>query len=248
MSYWGRQRQPPASAEINWGHPLAYRLRGLWIFSDLGPAQKSTGYSPSRNRVTQKPVYGALSSVVSTGGMAMHLVNNYSAFLAFGTGASEDRTLLPANSVTVFIIRQKTDLTVRYGALFGTGFDPATGLDATSAAYLGARTPAGPGDSLVYWYFGGTSSPNSLTWSGYTVTANVEYWTFTAGYRGSQIYFNGVLRASQSTPITRTATPSLEFQINNFDLIGNGDDQYIYAIGIAHREWTASEVAAWYAD
>lgn len=59
-------------------------------------------------------------------------------------------------------------------------------------------------DGVVYFDFGGTSSPNRISIAGLTFH-NDDIIVMSAGLRGSEIWFNGALVASQPTPIVRVA-------------------------------------------
>jgi hypothetical protein len=143
------------------------------------------------------------------------------------------------NQVTVCIIRRKTDTTARASSLFG--------LDSSvQTQRCGAHVPYSDGN--VYWDFGGSSSPNRLTWTGYTRTTNIEKWVFVAGSQGSSIWLDGALKASQSTSIGR-GTTSLDFAIGMGNGLTNAADlQEYYYCAMFDAQWGADNVAAWTAN
>jgi len=115
---------------------------------------------------------------------------------------------------TILIIRRKTDSTLRAAAGFG--------VDVGTASWrCGAHMPYS--DGTIYFDFGGFSSPNRLTWGGYTPTTNIEAWAFRAGTLGSSIWLNGIQKGSQGTAITRS-TSTVNILINNGN--GAGDTDY----------------------
>lgn len=148
------------------------------------------------------------------------------------------------NQVTICVIRRKTDTTLRVSSLFG--LDTAV----QTSQRCGAHVPFS--DGVVYWDFGGATSPNRLTWSGYTPSTSIEKWVFVAGSRGSAIYFNGLLKASQSTGIGRGASNSL-FAIGGGNGLGNPGaaeadlQEYVY-FAMFDAQWNADQVAQWAAN
>lgn len=145
------------------------------------------------------------------------------------------------NQVTICVIRRKTDTTLRVSSLFG--LDTAV----QSSIRCGAHVPFS--DGTVYWDFGGATSPNRLTWTGYSVSTAIEKWVFVAGSKGSAIYFNGALKNSQSTSIGRGPSNNL-FAIGGGNGLGNPGaaeadlQEYIY-FAMFDAQWNADQVAQW---
>lgn len=148
-------------------------------------------------------------------------------------------TFLPTQRATVLCLRRKTDTTLRAAALFGEN----TGGNAR----CGAHAPYN--DGVAYWDFGGSASPNRLSAAGLTFSTDIEAWAFVAGSRGSAIYQNGRLVASQSTAITRTGAfdGSSTFYLNQGNS-SSADDIELHFFAILDAEWTAEQVKAWTAD
>lgn len=152
---------------------------------------------------------------------------------------TEAAAWLPTLAATVVVIRRLKDTTLRQSSLFGLDL-----LDATPwATRLGAHVPYS--DGTVYWDFGGASGANRLTWAGYTKSAAVDYWVFTAGPAGMAIYYNGVQVAVSTTAVTRSVATS-NFWINN----GNGssglfDSQEVNLFLILPVQWGQAQVSEW---
>lgn len=118
-------------------------------------------------------------------------------------------SMLPVTTaVTVVIHKRKRDGTNRVSSAFGVIIE--AGQDAQRC---GAHVPFS--DGTVYWDFGGTTGGTSrLSVAGLSFGDDV--WCFDAGYRGMEIWQNGVLVASQAGHATRTLDG------DNFSL-GNGN-------------------------
>lgn len=147
-----------------------------------------------------------------------------SASWTVGTNTPPDMNGFPTDSATVLLIRAKSDITPRAHFTFGIG--NSTGDDGGGPERMSAHVPLN--DGVVYWDFGGFNSPNRLTWptgaTGYKVSTEIEYWAFVAGARGSAIYFNGVQRAGQSTPLQRQDQDLTTLHINQSQLgVNQGD-------------------------
>lgn len=147
---------------------------------------------------------------------------------------------LPTLAATVVVIRRPKDTTNRVSTLFG--------LDSVEispwATRLGAHVPYS--DGTVYWDFGGAVSPNRLTWGGYTKSAAVDYWVFTAGPAGMAIYFNGVQVAVSSTAVTRSVADA-DFWINAANGAGPTaiDSQEINLFLLLPVQWGQAQVSEW---
>jgi hypothetical protein len=106
-------------------------------------------------------------------------------------------------------------------------------------------------DGVIYWDFGGYAGDNRLSVSGQNLTVgNWDHFVFLAGDIGMQIWRNGRLIGSNSTPITRVAN-SNTFLIGSANMhdqqgviyyhLGRIDDVRLY-----NRVLTASEIRLLY--
>jgi hypothetical protein len=143
---------------------------------------------------------------------------------------------LPTGDCTVLFERRRTD-PVAPGAANGLVFGPA---GPAAAAECRAFCP---NVATVIWDYGGTTSPNRLTWSGYTINVRrYERWAFVAGARGSAIWFNGVRQAVQTTAITRSAATQ-NFLVNGGSF--NGDFQELSFFAVCASQIPDAVLAAW---
>lgn len=116
---------------------------------------------------------------------------------------------LPTLGMTVVIHKHKLDVTNRASGGFGVN-------SATAAHRCGTHLPFS--DGTVYWDFGGTSSGVSrLSASG--LTFGDDFWAFSAGERGMDIWQNGYQRNSQPGHVARTET-GLTFNFGNGNSTG----------------------------
>lgn len=231
-----RWTQKPPNPTLNWGHPLAKGARLIAPLSEFGQATASTGVMPWRDLVRMRPATmvgsGLASQVQTQGGQGVNFANTD---IEFRFGADSEIPI-PTSRVTVLVIRRKTDGTARACSMAGVTGASGTELFNIHCPYS---------DGNVYWDFGGSTSPNRLSYTPATVTG-VQKWAFVAGGNGSAIYLNGVQQASQGTAITRTNAGNF-FTLNN-GAAGSGDLADYYFFAVLDAEWTASMVQWWNAE
>lgn len=165
------------------------------------------------------------------------VVNRHGKGISYNT--NQNQTLTPAGygtqNHTFIIVRSPDDATNRNNSTWGT----STGL---ADQRFQAHMPWGNGD--VFFDYGGSSGNNRLTWpssGGYTKVADErEVWFFTAGEHGSEIWFNGDLKASQAVAISR-ASDAEDFNIN-VGVVSNGDDQTVYFVALLNRVMPHAEI------
>lgn len=128
--------------------------------------------------------------------------NNTSDYLNLGRKIS---TSISKN-VTVMLHWKKSDTTARVAAAFYTDYG------ATDTDRFGLHAPFV--DGTTYWQFGGSGGNNSLSAAGLTY-GNDDIICVNIGPRGSEIWQNSFLRASNTSAntITRT-TGNIDFFIN----------------------------------
>ena len=216
-------------AEMDWGHPLLSRAtpkQSLLVAFNEGGTPLETIQTNNRPLTPSGtfPTYG-----FNPAGLCDRAVPAAS-YLAIGTEGTH--ITLPTASMTVAFIRRKTDTTLRASSVFG-------------ANALNLHAPYS--DGTTYWDFGGGGSPNRLTWSGYSVSMAVEYWTVVGGSRGSAIYLNGAQKASQGTALSRAAG-TIECRLNNNSAGVLGDAQDFNFFLLLDTEWTAGQVMMWFAE
>jgi hypothetical protein len=230
-----RAQKPPVGARIDPAHPLAQSLVWAALINEgfanrllITPGLVRSGFNPAQ---TLTPT-GTPTVSSNRGGPCVTFADTGSYFATpSGTPASS----WPTGDCTICVVRRKTDTTHRNSWLFGLA-------GGTAVNAIQARVPHS--DGLVYWEYGGTSSPNQLTASGLTFsTSEPERWVFTAGAAGSAIYQNGIKVASQSTAITRTATAAI-FRLNS-RLAGSADNIDLNYFAMYATQWS-DEMARWW--
>lgn len=217
----------PSQPIIQWGTTLT---RGLVVcipfFEKSGTKARNLGrYGPSCDGVfTGTPAWNKQKFGSSVQYAA---VTDY---INLGTKVS---TTITAD-VTCLIIRKKDDSTNRGSVGFYTAYTLATNR-------FGAHLPFSDGN--VYWQYGGSAGNNSLSASGLSFSTS-DVWVFTIGVRGSEIWQNGILRASNTaaTGITRTAE-AINFQINRQDVNSTGDLATDSAFYVWDRQLSMREIA-----
>lgn len=136
-----------------------------------------------------------------------------------------DSTCLAGASI--LIVYNKTDTTNRGSSIFGA---PATGTN-----IFNAHAPFS--DGVTYWDFGGNTGANRISVGGLSYSKPTCL-VFSAGANGSRIVQDGVVRASQASPISRTVS-SANWSLNRGGLAG--DLVNIYAAAIWSREMLGGE-------
>lgn len=189
---------------------------------------------------------GRYRTPLTPAGTAGNAISKLGPAMAFP--ASGDNYAIPAvNSldvvggarVTYAFVRQKTSTAIN--------LSPSFGIIAPTANANRAGGHAPFSDGTVYWDFGGQAGANRITWTGYTAGTEVEYWVFVAGARGSAIYYQGLLRSSQGTGITRTAeNKTVGINLGNGNVVSNPNN--IISFAIFNAEWTPGQVREWTAN
>ncbi len=179
--------QPQIEVGINYGNPLTAGLTSV---------VKGRG-SPLRNQISNS-VLGS-TGTVSTGAIGPRgLAGN--AATESGNSSWQDGlsgTLLSTTGATVLAIVKKTDSTNRQSSLFYHG-DATAG---TPGNFFNLHFPWS--DGSVYADFGGISGSNRISYAGQSFGTDLVV-IFAAGAGGSRILVNGVVKASQTSALTRT--------------------------------------------
>lgn len=140
-----------------------------------------------------------------------------------------DTLLLPLRNASFVLGYQKTDAVNRGSTAFGT----QTGTTNTCDAYIPFS------DAITYWDFGGTGGGNRISVGG--LTFGDDIWAFTTGFRGMEIWQNGILRQSNANDSTRANTGS------TFSLGKNNSQTSDLArwkfLWVYHRQLTLKEIA-----
>jgi hypothetical protein len=226
-------QKPPPGALVDAGHPLAQSLIWAALFNE-GAAQprvtKGTTVLSGSNFGLTATGTPLASSNRDGACRQLDIVPAY-----YATSSGTPATSWPTTNCTICVIRRKTDTTNRAASLFAL-------VAASGTNYLQAQVPSS--DGVVYWDFGGTSSPNRLTVSGLSFsTTEPERWIFTAGSQGSAIWQNGVKVASQSTAVTRTALAQV-FRLGAAGA-GTSDNMDLNYFAMYATQWS-DELCRWW--
>jgi hypothetical protein len=226
--------KPPLGAQINPDHPFA----SGHIFSLFCNEGSGTTLAPNVICGSAPPlvatVNGNLTWASNVDGAALSC-NAANQWLQIGTNAG---SVLPTTAMTIVAVRRKLDTTVRTGTLF----------NCRSVAFADVDIYLPYSDGVVYWAFGGGSSPNQLGVSGLSFPTTRERWVFTAGPQGSAIWRNGVKVGSQSTAISRTATTN-DLLINKAQFAADsGDLQELNFFSVFARQWSDDLCQWWSAE
>ncbi len=212
---WGNS-QPPAGVALDRGHPWAQHLQHLWPFNDGGAGAGGT---------TQDVAAGAVGQFKS-GAVWRRGGHGTGAYCEIGTNnqvllGTTDGLQLPTHDCTILLGQTKLD-----PATLAPSFSFAVDDGGDATLRLNAQLPWS--DGVTSFDFGGASEGTTrLSVSG--LTYGDDFWAFTAGPRGMEIWQNSILRASNAGNPTR-GTTSAPFALGA-------------AIG---KAVTADRVLAWY--
>lgn len=226
--------KPPYGASVNWAHPFAQGHLLSVLFNDPGNALPTVTYGTVAPRTISADVSASISWASNREGAALQFADQ-DARLNLGTN------ILPTANVTILVVRQKTDTTLRNGVVFGIGNAGGPNVERCIAHIPHT-------DGLVYWYFGGVgdSAPNLLTVAGLSFSTTVpERWIFSAGDGGSSIWQNGIKVASQSTPVSRSVD-STPLYLNDTGFGSNHGDLQQFNFFAAYDYQWSDELCRWW--
>lgn len=146
--------------------------------------------------------------------------------------ATNSSDLVPTSNCTIALGYKKTDTTLRASVAFG--------VNQTTNGRCHVHLPYS--DGTTYWDFGGDTE-GATRLSVASLTFGDDFWVFSTGSRGMEIWQNGVLRASNSANPTRTAYTDT-FSLGNSGGVGAGDlAQYSY-FALWRRQLSRQEIIA----
>jgi hypothetical protein len=152
-----------------------------------------------------------------------------------GRITTPESSYLPTGPITVVLHYRRLDSTNRNTGAFG----PVT-FESGGTNLCGVHLPYGDGN--VYWDYGGFSGANRVTYSGASFGDDV--WVFTNGPRGSEIWQNGILRATNGgTPLTRTASSSTNGWGLFYNVGAANDNAESGGFLLYDRQFSESEIA-----
>lgn len=215
------QRQPVGSIRPNRQNTWLDRATGLWVFSQ------------PYNLITGEPTVlsGSAYFTAAQQGIAARTVATTGRIQL----ASDSRNIVPTSGgFTVALHYRKIG-----AAAASAGF----GLDATASAAFRAGTHFPFSDGTLYWDFGGNSAGTSRLTAA-SLTYGDDFWVFTAGVRGMEIWQNGIRRAQQASAVDWSSN-SNPYLLGMHGTATNADDSECAIFLTCARQWSAAECAAW---
>lgn len=214
-------RQPVGAIRPNFNHSWLKQSTGLWVFSQ------------PYNLITGEPTVlsGTAYFTSSPQGIAARTVSGTNRIQL----ASDSRNIVPTSGGFTVALHYR-----KIGAAAATaGF----GLDASANAWFRAGTHFPFSDGTLYWDFGGNSAGTSrLTAAG--LTYGDDFWVFTAGPRGMEIWQNGIRRSQQASAVDWSSS-SNPYLLGMHGTATNSDDAECAVITTCARQWSAAECADW---
>ncbi len=204
--------------------------KGLWLFND--------GILPTNLITGEKAQYigGGGFPVASYGRLGPMFPMTTAQWIKL---ASMDQ--FPTAQITVCLIHRKTDSTIRNSA------HVASSEVYNSASKISIHLPYSDGTS--YWDFGGNAGAHRSSFAYSDRDTNYHRWALTAGPHGSAIWCDGVLRASNASANSRTASSAGQsFYLNIGASETSGDNlEYAY-LAVFDEEWSPEKIRAWSAS
>jgi hypothetical protein len=248
MAPWiARGMQKPAmGAQVNPDHPFARGLRLLIPFHEgLGVPANASANAPYIIRTGEMipapasslAVSGTFAWTSNTAGPALSFTTTATSLNMANDATVED--IVPADAVTIALIRRKLDTTNRTAKMGGL-------TDNTEAAvYDFGITSAG--DTTVKFFFGGYAGANALSYDAGTPVVTVQAWIFAAGPQGSSMWLNGVKVAGQTALVTRSLSTGA-FLLNNGSFGTGGDTQEFNWLQVNKFQWPDDQCRWWSAE
>lgn len=217
-------RQPVGAIKPNFRNTWLDRATGLWVFSQ------------PYNLITGEPTALTGSAYYGTGHQGV--IGRTVAGTNRVQLASDSRNIVPTSGgFTVALHYRKIGSPVD-----SSGF----GCDASADGGSRAGTHMPWSDGTLYWDFGGfTGATSRLTAAG--LTYGDDFWVFTSGPRGMEIWQNGFLRSSQAGSANWAPT-SNPYMLGMHGTAGNSDDSECAIFLTCARQWSPAECAAWTAQ
>jgi hypothetical protein len=208
--------RPTGFAELNRSNPLTDGCTYLANFDSHAPFDvvgKSLGIPA-----------GAITTSVGALGLAADITTSDSAN-RIQISSSVD-AIVPLDRVTIVVIRQKKDTTLRTCTNWGSSSD------------FGGTAPYS--DGLLYWEFG---APNTTS-SGLTWDTRVDHLIYIAGtQKGREVWRNGIRIAKTSDTNARSSDTN-PFYVGSYGAFAS-DIEYVYLFGVFDREWTDEQCISW---
>ena len=207
-SAWGAIK-PPAGTALAWGHPLTKGLLMCFPFNEGPGMWSSVTGMPHKKSVVEVGTFPWFSGGAAVRGRPSGRgVRN---ILATNKVLIADVALvpLPVGPCTVALGYRKTDATLRDSYAFGVD-------DVDVITRLNVHLPYV--DGVVYFDYGGIGAGTTrVSVSGLAFGSN--FWVFSTGPRGMEIWQDGALRASNTANPTRRNDAGTGLYIGGMDAI-----------------------------
>jgi len=218
--------QPASLTRPNYGSRLLVGATGLWSFR--GPA----AVNQINGEYTAASGAGATFGVGRRGRVATLTAGANTHRLA----SDATRLLGTTQGFTFALHYRKTDATARVSAGFGL-------LDGGNInVRAGAHLPWS--DGSVYFDYGGNSTGTTRVIAT-TPTFGDDWWVFTVGARGMEIWQNGVKLASNAATPSRTASSAAYF-LGTHGTGTDADNAESMGAVILPRQWSTEEIREFY--
>lgn len=216
-------RQPSGASLRPSTSTLVSGARGLWSFQNT-----------PRNLITGEPTVLTGSAYYGVGkqGQIARMV------------AGSNRIQLASDSRNLISTSGGHTIALHYRKIGAAAATAGFGLDASSSALIRAGTHFPFSDGTLYWDFGGNSAGSSrLTAAG--LTFGDDFWVFTAGVRGMEIWQNGIRRAQQGSAVAWFGS-SNPYLLGMHGTATNSDDAECSMFAVIGREWSPGEIEKWF--
>lgn len=219
-------RQPSGQQLRLASNALAADATGVWVF-DHG----------ARNLVSGEP------TVLS--GTAYYGVGPRGRVARTNLGAN--RVQLASNSVNL-LGSGSSGFTValHYRKIGAAAACAGFGLDASAIATQRAGTHFPFSDGTLYWDFGGNSAGTSRLTAA-SLTYGDDFWVFTTGTRGMEIWQNGIRRAQQGSSVSWNSVTN-PYYLGMHGTATQADDAECALFVCAPRQWSPGEIVGWFRE
>lgn len=160
------------------------------------------------------------------------------------TNLGSNRLQLAADSSKVLPTSGGFTAFMHYRKLGSAAACAGWGVDASVSALYRCGTHQPYSDAKVYFDFGGNTEDSTRESTG-ALSFGDDYWVFTSGARGMEIWRNGALITSNSANPTRLGT-SNPLLIGMHGTATQADDAESSQFGLLARQWGLDEIRAYF--
>ena len=211
------QKQPQTPVEIDWSHPLAKGLRGLWIFNTRNPVNLVTG-EKSVGTVSNFGVNKNGRGANQTSTTNLQLASNFSSLV---NGANGSLLMLRDGTETTGV--QKYFLSANSGSTYFGIYGRNSNPPSANSYYFNART--------TNWFPSNT---------GYSVVGNKNI-LYTFSSSSQKYYLNGIL--GETTTGGTSASITSPFVLGASDGLSANFQSLVNVVAIWNRQLSDKEAA-----